>query len=162
LKTLSGGQRNTVERYIICIGSHFQSLVEEVIYLHKSLPPVISRLKQIRDELDCWHRGANCIILGGSAVSALSSVMLLYAILIAPVTAGTSLAAVAGTLSGLGASASIGGIVTDVAKQHYSCKSGNSIIQDIDTHRRNAETHYNEFRRVVEQLRGKLQECHTS
>jgi len=111
LKTLSAGRRNTIERYIISIGSHFQSLVEEVIYLHENLPPVISRLKGIRDELDCWHRGANCVILGGSSVSALSGVMLLYAILIAPATAGTSLAAVARTLSGLGAFTSIGSIL---------------------------------------------------
>ena len=162
LRPLSGGQRNTVERYINRIGSHFQSLVNEVIYLHQNLPTIISRLKEIRDELDCWHRGTNCVIMSGSTASAISSALLLYSMLIAPVTAGTSLAAVAGTLSALGASTSIGGMVTDSVKQHYSCKNDNNIIQDIDTHRRNAETHYNEFRRLSEQLRAILQECHSS
>ena len=156
LLSLSGGKRNTVERYVNNINSTFQDLVKHVGGIHNLIPTVISKLESIKDDLDEWHKRTNIAIAGGATTSAIASVS---GILSAPATMGASVmlsVAVAGSLTALGS------MVVDKYNQYVSCNESNNVVEELEKLCKKAESTYREFRQNSELLRTLLHDLDPS
>lgn len=150
---LGGAEAHRAKQYVDSIMSNYNEFVEELCNLHQNLPNMIARLKIVRSEVDERHRTASCGVLAGSTVSAVGGIASLFALLLAPVTAGTSVAAVAATGTLLGAFTSIGAMGVDQWKQSSALKCSDSLVEKVNLSNEKAKKAFDEFKVTSELLR---------